>query len=371
MKKILFIFGTRPEAIKLAPLIIRMKKEIGCFSVKVCVTAQHREMLDQVLGFFMIKPDFDLNLMAGNQSLSYLTTHIIEKLDTVLDEVQPDIVIVQGDTTSALAGALAASYRKIEIAYIEDGLRSDDKFSPFPEEINRRMLSQLADHHFAPTNQAVENLKDENIRENIYQVGNTAVDALLLGLDLIKNNGDDSEYSKFFRYLKFDKKLVLVTCHRRESFGRPLENICLALKKIAKITNVEIVFPVHLNPNILKTVHGTLEGIDNIHLVKPLDYPHLLWLMSKTYMIITDSGGIQEEAPSFKKPILVTRKVTERMEGIKAGTAVLVGDNVKVIVREAKALIINGNKYKAMVSKTNPYGDGRSCEYIVKILMSI
>lgn len=371
MKKILFIFGTRPEAIKLAPLIKKMKKEIKYFQVKVCVTAQHREMLDQVLNFFKIKPDFDLNLMKKNQSLSGLTSSVLKSLDIVLKKEDPDWVVVQGDTTSAFVGALAAYYRKIKIIYVEDGLRSGNKYSPFPEEVNRRIISQLADCHFAPTSLAAKNLRNENINKNIFVVGNTVIDALFLGLDIIKNSGGDKKYFEYFNYLDFSRKIILVTGHRRESFGKPLENICLALKKIAEKNTVEIVYPVHLNPNIKKSVYDILENTNNVHLIKPLDYPHLLWLMKKSNFIITDSGGIQEEAPSLKKPILVTRGVTERSEGVKAGTAILVGDSQVKIVKEAEGLLFDAKKYKIMSVGKNPYGDGKSSERIIKVLKSM
>jgi len=371
MKKVLFVFGTRPEAIKLAPVIQSMKKQKDDFEVEVCVTAQHREMLDQVLDFFKIIPDFDLNLMKNNQFLFDLTANTLKNLDAVLEEVQPDWVIVQGDTTSAFVGALASFYRKIKIAYIEDGLRSGNKLSPFPEEVNRRMISHLADCHFAPTSLAANNLKKENIRNNVFMVGNTVIDALLLGLDIIKKSGADKKLYKYFNYLDFNKKIILVTGHRRESFGKPLENICLALKKIAENNAVEIIYPVHLNPNIQKPVHDILGSIKNIHLIKPLDYPHLLWLMKKSYFIITDSGGIQEEASSLKKPILVTREVTERIEGIKAGTALLVGNRKEKIVKEANELLNIKKKYKMMSTRKNPYGDGKSCERIIKVLKSL
>lgn len=371
MKKILFIFGTRPEAIKLAPLIKKMEKEAKFFQVKVCVTAQHREMLDQVLNFFNIKTDFDLNLMKDNQFLSGLTADALEKIDRVLEEAKPDLVIVQGDTASAFIGALAAFYRKIKIGYVEDGLRSGSKFSPFPEEVNRRMISQLADIHFTPTIQASKNLRNENIRKQIFMVGNTVVDALFLGLDTIQKSSVEKEYKIFFKNVDFSKKIILVTCHRRESFGEPLQNICLALKEIAKTDSVQVIFPVHPNPNIKKMVYGTLGNAKNIHLVEPLDYSHLLWLMKKSFFIITDSGGIQEEAPSLKKPILVVREVTERPEGVKAGVALLVGNSQNKIVKEALALIFNHKKYKSMCAKKNPYGDGKTSERIIKILKLI
>ncbi len=368
MKKILFIFGTRPEAIKLAPLILQMKKESKFFQVKVCVTAQHRQMLDQVLSFFKIFPDFDLNLMKSNQSLSELTAEALKGLDLVLEKVKPDFVVVQGDTTSALVGALAAFYKKIKIVYVEDGLRSGNKFSPFPEEVNRQMISQLADFHFAPTKIAVKNLFNENIKKNIFMVGNTVVDALFLALGIINKTGDERKYLEYFKYVDFSKKIVLVTGHRRESFGKPLEDICEAIKKIANNKDVVIVFPVHLNPNVKKPVYKILGNLNNVYLIEPLDYPKMLWLLKMSYLVITDSGGIQEEVPSLQKPVLVTREVTERVEGIKAGSAILVGNKKDKIVKEAVSLLRDKVKYRKMAIKRNPYGDGKACERIIKIL---
>ncbi|MFA5886395.1 MAG: UDP-N-acetylglucosamine 2-epimerase (non-hydrolyzing) [Patescibacteria group bacterium] len=368
MKTILFVFGTRPEAIKLAPLIIRMKKQKRFFNVKVCVTGQHREMLDQILSFFKIVPDFDLNLMKNNQFLFDLTASSLKNMDTILEEINPDILIVQGDTTSAFVGALAAFYRRIKIAYLEDGLRSFNKYSPFPEEINRKMISQLADFHFAPTKLAGQNLRRENIKQNVWVVGNSVIDALRHALKIIHLTKKNDRYQKFFNFLDYSKKIILVTGHRRESFGKPLENICRALKNLAENYPVQIVYPVHLNPRVKEPVYKILGNTENIHLIKPLEYPYLIWLMKKSYLIITDSGGIQEEAPSLNKPILVTREVTERTEGLKAGTAKLVGANYKKIVQETLSLLNNSKKYQQMAKIKNPYGDGRTCERIIKVL---
>ncbi len=364
--KVLFIFGTRPEAIKMAPVIREFKKHTD-FNVKVCITAQHREMLDQVLKFFNIKPDYDLNLMKPKQSLFDITANALKALEKVLDFENPDLIFVQGDTTTALVGALAGFYKRIKIAHIEAGLRSYNKYSPFPEEINRVLVGHLADYHFAPTEKAKENLLKENIRKNIYVVGNTVIDALLWGLDIIRQTGEE-EYYKYFHFIDFSKKIILVTGHRRESFGKPFENICYALKEISERKDVEIVYPVHLNPNVREIVNRILKGVKNIHLIEPLDYPYMIWLMNKAYLILTDSGGIQEEAPSLGKPVLVMRGATERIEGLKAGTAKLVGTDKERIVREVINLLENKDEYEKMSKAINPYGDGRASCRIAEII---
>jgi UDP-N-acetylglucosamine 2-epimerase (non-hydrolysing) len=366
MKKILFIFGTRPEAIKMAPLI-KVFQNNALFRVKVCVTAQHRSMLDQVLEFFKITPDYDLNLMKPNQSLFDITAIGLKSLEKVLDEFSADLIFVQGDTTSAFIGALAGFYRKIKVAHIEAGLRSDNKYSPFPEEINRKLAGHLADLHFAPTEKAVKNLNNEGIKDNVWEVGNTVIDALFFGLNLIKQE-DQNKYLDFFKGIDFNKRIILVTGHRRESFGEPFENICNALKEIAnKYNAVEIVYPVHLNPNIRKIVNKLLDNVSNIHLIEPLSYPYLLWLMNKSYLIMTDSGGIQEEGPSLAKPVLVLREVTERKEGITAGTAKLVGTDKNKIIGEAIRLLDDDIEYKKMAKAVNPYGDGTTSKQIEDI----
>jgi len=367
MFKILFIFGTRPEAIKMAPLIKEFKNN-NEFDVKVCVTAQHREMLDQVLNFFKIKPDYDLNLMKPNQSLFDITTNGLKGLEKVLDIEKPNLVFVQGDTTTAFVGALAGFYKKIKVAHIEAGLRSHNKYSPFPEEINRVLVGHIADYHFAPTERAKKNLYNEGIKKNVWVVGNTVIDALFLGLDIIKKEGKD-KYYKFFEFVDFSKKIILVTSHRRESFGEPFRNICYALKELAnKYDDVEIVYPVHLNPNVRKPVNQILSGHPRIHLIEPLSYPYLIWLMSKSYLILTDSGGVQEEAPSLGKPVLVMREVTERVEGIEAGTAKLVGSNKDKIIQGVKLLIENEKEYNKMAKASNPYGDGKASNRILEII---
>ncbi len=353
--RLLFIFGTRPEAIKLAPVIVNLG-DIG--NVRVCVTGQHRDMLDQVLEFFSIVPDYDLNVMAENQSLFRVTTKSLRLLEKVIDESKPDLIIVQGDTTTAFAGALTGFYKRIRVAHVEAGLRSFNKFSPFPEEINRILVGHIADYHFAPTKKAKDNLIKENIpAKNIFVVGNTVIDALLMGMDIIKR--DDRTFYDYFKFIDYSKKILLVTGHRRESFGKPFENICSALKEIAK-EPVEIVYPVHLNPNVRKHVYPLLSGIKNIHLIDPLEYPYLIWLMNQSYLILTDSGGIQEEAPSLGKPVLVMRDVTERTEGIEAGTAILVGTDRKKIISSTRMLLSHKGTYRKMAQRRNPYGDGKA-----------
>jgi UDP-N-acetylglucosamine 2-epimerase (non-hydrolysing) len=366
LDRILFIFGTRPEAIKMVPLIKELGKCPDSFDVKICVTAQHREMLDQVLEFFEIKPDYDLDLMKPNQSLFELTANLIKGVESVLEDFEPDLIFVQGDTTTAFVGALAGFYKKVKIAHIEAGLRSHNKYSPFPEEINRVLVGRLADYHFVPTERARQNLFNEGINKNIWVVGNTVIDALFLGLRIIKEHGEE-EYYQYFDFVDFSRKIILVTGHRRESFGEPFKNICFALREIAdSFEDVEIVYPVHLNPNVRKPVNEILKGHSRIHLIEPLKYPYLIWLMSKSYLVLTDSGGIQEEAPSLGKPVLVMRDVTERVEGIEAGTSILVGTDKDRIVAETSKLLENCEKYNKMARAVNPYGDGKASQRIVK-----
>lgn len=366
--KVIFILGTRPEAIKLAPLIKQSKK---CFDVKVCVTAQHREMLDQALDLFDIKPDYDLNLMNKDQTLSDLTSNGLTGLSEVLHDYKPDVLFVQGDTTTTFTGALAGFYHRIKVAHVEAGLRSNNKHAPFPEEINRILTSRLADYHFAPTEKATQNLINEGIKENIWNVGNTVVDALFLGLELIEGQPEERFY-EYFKFLDFSKRIILVTGHRRESFGKPFNSICNALEEIAQVCeDIEIVFPVHLNPNVRKHVNEILSGKSNIHLIEPLGYAHLIWLMSKSYLVLTDSGGIQEEAPSLGKPVLVMRDVTERIEGVEAKTAKLVGTSKKKIVSETFKLLNDRNEYKKIAKAINPYGDGKASQRIIEIMNNI
>lgn len=369
--KLLFIFGTRPEAIKLAPLIKEFQNHPEKFEVSVCVTAQHREMLDQVLNFFGITPNFDLNIMKPGQSLFDVTVAALKALEKVLDDFQPQLVFVQGDTTTAFIGALAAYYKKIKVAHIEAGLRSGNKYSPFPEEMNRVLAGRLSDFHFTPTQQSVANLEKENIHQHIYNVGNTVIDALFLGLYLVKKSGEE-KYEKQFSNINLKKRIVLITGHRRESFGEPFENICHAIKETAeKFADAEFVYPVHLNPNVQQPVIRILSGHKNIHLIEPLDYPSFIWLMSRSYIVLTDSGGLQEEAPSLGKPVLVMREVTERQEGVDAGTAKLVGTDKEVIVRELTTLLSDETAYQKMARAVNPYGDGSACKQIADIVAKI
>ena len=367
-KKILTIFGTRPEAIKMAPLILKAKEEIS-FDIQICVTGQHNEMLDQVLDFFRIKPDFDINSMKHDQSLFDITSNILKGLEKVLLSERPDLVMVQGDASSAFVGALASFYMRIPVAHVEAGLRSFNQYAPFPEEVNRVLVGHIADYHFAPTIRAKENLLREGIKEErIFVVGNTVIDALYLTLDRIENQ--ENGFSQYFDFFDPEKHIILVTGHRRESFGEPFRNICLALRDIAEGYPVEIVYPVHLNPNVRTPVFKILNGPKNIHLIDPLDYPHLVWLMKRSYLIITDSGGIQEEAPSLGKPVLVIRDVTERVEGIEAGTSRLVGTKRERIVEETFHLLSDSDEYERMAKTLNPYGDGESSNRILSILKS-
>jgi UDP-N-acetylglucosamine 2-epimerase (non-hydrolysing) len=355
--KALFFFGTRPEAIKLAPLIKELQKYPKKFDVKVCVSAQHREMLDQVLNFFDIKPDFDLNIMKLNQDLFDVTTGVLNSIKKVISKYKPNWLIVQGDTTTTFAGALAAFYKKVKVAHIEAGLRSFNKHAPFPEEMNRILTTHLSDLHFAPTKKAKGNLLSEAVPEDkIFVVGNTGIDALFLCLREVEEK--ELEDFESFRKIDFKRRIMLVTGHRRESFGKPFERICHALKTIAQENNIEIVYPVHLNPNVRKPVLNILKNMPNIHLIEPLDYPSFIWLMNRSYIILTDSGGVQEEAPSLGKPVLVIRDVTERTEGIDAGTAKIVGTDRDMIVSEVKKLLTQKGKYDRMANAVNPYGDG-------------
>lgn len=352
----------------MAPLI-KKAKDNDSFDVKVCATAQHRKMLDQVLNFFEIVPDFDLNIMQSNQDLFDLTSRLLSGLKPIVLELKPDIILVQGDTTTTFVASLAGFYTKTKIAHIESGLRSYDKFSPFPEEVNRLIVSNLADYHFAPTETNAKNLSKENIKDNVFVVGNTVVDALFMGLDLIKKHGEASYYN-YFNFVDFSKKIILVTGHRRENFGKSFEEICNALKQIAEENqDVQLVYPVHLNPNVQEPVNKILSALPNFFLIEPLSYPHFIWLMSKSYLIITDSGGLQEEAPSLGKPVIITRKVTERIEGIEAGTAKLVGTSTNIIIEEVSRLINDRNYYISMSTSHNPYGDGKSSERIVRFLV--
>lgn len=367
MTKVLFVFGTRPEAIKLAPLIHEMKKR-RTFRVKVCVTAQHRQMLDSVLDFFSVKPDFDLGLMRPNQSLFSLTSSGITGLEKILDKFRPGLIIVQGDTTSTFLGALAGYYKKIPVAHVEAGLRSGDRFSPFPEETNRILTAHLTDFHFPPTNNQRRALAKEGITKDVHVVGNTVVDALLMAHEMVRKRGFMRDRGPFNR-IDFGKKIVLVTGHRRESFGKPFESICMALKRLAERNpDAEIIYPMHLNPNVRGPVLRILKGIANIHLLEPLSYPQMIWLLARCRFVLTDSGGIQEEAPSFGKPVLVMRDTTERREGIKSGNAMLVGTSMRKIISEAQKLLSDSRLFARMSAPNNPYGDGKASIRIAAIL---
>ncbi|WP_314242159.1 non-hydrolyzing UDP-N-acetylglucosamine 2-epimerase [Empedobacter tilapiae] len=369
--KHLIIFGTRPEAIKMAPLVKEFQKHKE-FETRVCVTAQHREMLDQVLDFFEIIPDYDLNLMKPNQNLFTLTADIITELKPVLEDFKPDYVYVHGDTSTSSIAGLAAFYAGAKVCHVEAGLRTHNKWSPFPEEMNRQLTGRLADYHFAPTKQSYDNLIKENINNSqIIITGNTVIDALLDSSERVKTiNNNEIDYLKTI--VDSSKKLILVTGHRRENHGEGFINICEALKEIALThSDVQIIYPVHLNPNVQKPVHEILSNIDNIKLIDPLAYPAFVWLMSQSYMIITDSGGVQEEAPSLGKPVLVMRDTTERPEAVDAGTVILVGTDKSRIIKEANNLLSDETRYKSMSELHNPYGDGKACERIAEFIISV
>ncbi len=373
MKKHLIVFGTRPEAIKMAPLV-RAYLEDSSFITKVCVTAQHREMLDQVLDFFEIEPDFDLNIMKPNQNLHSLTASIIENMRPILEEVKPDYVYVHGDTTTSMAVGIAAFYSGAKVCHVEAGLRTNDRQYPFPEEFNRQLTGKIADYHFAPTSLSKSNLLKENTKdENILVTGNTVIDALLYGIDKVNSeNFSDSEIESLKSTLDFTKKIILVTGHRRENHGTGLLNICSALKTIAEQNeNVQIIYPVHLNPKVEGPVYELLSEVTNIILVKPLAYAAFIWLMEKSYLIITDSGGIQEEAPSLGKPVLVTRDTTERPEAVGEGTVLLVGTDTQKIIEQTQKLLNDTIFYNSMSMLHNPYGDGQATSRIVDFIKSL
>lgn len=364
--RVLVCFGTRPEAVKMAPICKELKKRKISYSI--CVTAQHRKMLDQVLEFFDLQPDFDLDLMQENQSLNELSSRILINMETVFSDFQPDVVMVQGDTTTAVCIAMAAFYRKIKVAHIEAGLRTYNKSAPYPEEVNRQVISRIADYHFAPTQIAMQNLLDEKIPEDdILITGNTVVDALEIA-DLKMKTTTSTEIIDFKEKLNPSKKMVLVTGHRRENFGEGLKNVCEALLELAEKENVQIVYPVHLNPNVKQPVFEILDGHPDIFLTEPVSYPVFIWLMKRASIIISDSGGIQEEAPTFKKPVLVTREFTERMEGVKEGFSFLVGANKELILQKARDLLHKPIDFK---DSKNPYGDGEAATRIVNFLKKI
>lgn len=364
-KKILFIFGTRPEAIKMAPVIKAFQKE-SYFETRICITAQHREMLDQVLYFFEIQPDYDLDLMQRNQDLTTLTSRALVALKVPFEDYNPDLVLVHGDTTTTMTASLAAFYAGIKVGHVEAGLRTFNLQSPFPEELNRQFTSKIADFHFAPTQQAQANLVAENIiEEGIVITGNTVIDALQETVVKIKNLKPS-----FAAGIPFEsKKVILVTGHRRENFGDGMQRVCNVVKEIALAREeVHLVYPVHLNPNVQTVVEKTLGGVSNISLIAPLEYPDFVWLLNESYFIITDSGGVQEEAPSLGKPVIVTRDTTERPEAVNAGTVKLVGTNAEQLKTEVLDLIDNAEAYKIMSSAHNPYGDGKAAQRIVNFV---
>lgn len=370
MKKILIVFGTRPEAIKMAPLVHALVID-NRFEPRVCVTAQHREMLDLVLGLFEIIPDYDLNLMKPGQTLSDVTSGILKGMESVFDDFQPDVVLVHGDTATTFATALAAYYKQIPVGHVEAGLRTGNIYSPWPEEGNRKLTGALTRYHFAPTETSRKNLLNENVpASDISVTGNTVIDALLWVK--YKLDYDDvlrDELAALFPMLDSEKKLVLVTGHRRESFGGGFERICEALRKISnEHDDCQIVYPVHLNPNVQEPVNRLLADCSNVHLIPPQDYLPFVYLMSQSYLILTDSGGIQEEAPSLGKPVLVLRDTTERPEAVEAGTVKLVGTNVDLIVNEVRHLLVNEASYADMSYAHNPYGDGQACKRILDFL---
>jgi len=374
MKKNLIIFGTRPEAIKMAPLVKEFLKNKNEFETKVCITAQHREMLDQVLSFFEIVPDYDLDLMKPNQNLYSLTSDIITNLKPILEEFKPDYVYVHGDTTTTMAASIASFYSGAKVCHVEAGLRTFNKRSPFPEEVNRSIAGSVSDYHFAPTTTSKQNLLNENISEhNILVTGNTVIDALDFSSGKVTSSQyTDDEVQNLNDIVDNSKKLILVTGHRRENHGQGFINICSALKEIAeKNSEVQIIYPVHLNPNVQKPVYELLDNIKNVKLIDPLSYPAFVWLMNKSYLIITDSGGVQEEAPSLGKPVLVMRDTTERPEAVDAGTVFLVGTDKNKIVNETNNLLNNEEAYLKMSKLHNPYGDGTACKKIVNFISSI
>ena len=372
MKKILIVFGTRPEAIKMAPLVKEFEKNKNFFQMKVCVTAQHREMLDQVLKLFEIEPHYDLDIMNHRQDLYDVTSKVLLGMRKVLNDFKPDVVLVHGDTTTTISTTLASFYQKIEVGHVEAGLRTGDIYSPWPEEANRLLTTQITKYHFAPTLTNKANLEREHIKEDdIIVTGNTVIDSLLMVVEKLKTDEalrDDIEKNIASLGYSYDteKKLILVTGHRRENFGEGFLNICAALKELAlKYQDVDFVYPVHLNPNVQKPVKELLSNINNVHLITPLDYLPFVYLLNKCHLVLTDSGGVQEEAPSLGKPVLVMRDTTERPEALEAGTVLLVGTNQETIVKSVSRLLEDALTYKKMSYSHNPYGDGTACLKIV------
>ena len=371
---VLAIFGTRPEAIKLAPVLKELQSCAG-FRIRVCVTAQHREMLDQVLGLFHIRPDYDLDLMRENQSLFEVTSRALVELESVLKRERPDIVLVQGDTTTVFVAALAAYYLRVKVGHVEAGLRTGDKYNPFPEEINRRLADTLSDFCFAPTDKARLNLLTEGIPDHrITVTGNTVIDALHMIRNQQSTEAAQVHFEEMFagQYgVPLDRRILLVTGHRRESFGPDFESICHGLRRLVEDDEgIRIVYPVHLNPNVRGPVGRILGGVDRVHLIEPLEYGSFVWLMGRCHFVLTDSGGVQEEAPALAKPVLVMRNKTERPEGIEAGTARLVGTDSDTIFQESRRLLDDPETYAVMARAVNPYGDGKASRRIVEFLSS-
>ena len=362
--KVMTIFGTRPEAIKMAPLVKELEKDESIESI-VCVTAQHRQMLDQVLRIFKIIPQYDLNIMQEKQTLAHITSRVLQGLIEIINDCKPDIVLVHGDTTTTFAGALAGFYTKTKVGHVEAGLRTYDKYSPFPEEMNRRLTGNLADIHFCPTDSNKSNLLKESIKEDaIYITGNTVIDALKTTVSSTYEFTNET-----LKNIDFNKKVIVVTAHRRENLGEPLENICNAIKEIANThKDVEIVYPVHLNPLVSEPVNKILGEVKNVHLIQPLNVQELHNLMDRAYMIMTDSGGLQEEAPALGKPVLVLRKETERPEAVAAGTVRMAGIEKENIVKLANELLNNNEEYEKMNKAVNPYGDGKASQRIVQAI---
>ncbi len=374
--RVMASLGTRPEGIKLAPVIKELEKRKEQIELSVCSTGQHQQMLSQVFDFFEIKPDIDLELMVRNQSLTGFSAKLLDSIDGVFDRLKPDMVLVQGDTTTAFLTALAAFYKNIKVGHVEAGLRTYNKHNPFPEELNRQFISRIADFNFVPTEKAFDNLVNEKVEPGaVFLTGNTIVDALEWSIEKIKADKNLIESKKWFVKVFGDRnysadRVLLVTMHRRESFGEEIKNVCEALKTIAKkYRNLKIVYPVHLNPNVKKPVTGILSGIDNIFLIEPLSYEDFVWLMYNSYLIITDSGGVQEEAPTLKKPVLVIRKYTERMESVEAGFSRLVGTDTGIIVDSVEQLLDDKDSYNAMLPTKNPYGDGKASGKIADIII--
>ncbi len=370
MKKILTVFGTRPEAIKMAPLVKELENDIR-FDAKVCVTAQHREMLDQVLDIFDIAPNFDLDLMKPGQTLPDLTSSILLGMSSVYEQFKPDVILVHGDTATTFATALSAYYQQIPVGHVEAGLRTGNIYSPWPEEANRKLTGAITKYHFAPTETSSNNLLQENVnKEDVHITGNTVIDALFLANDIIDAKIElKTSFEEQFSFLENDKKLILVTGHRRESFGGGFERICEAIRNIALYNkDVQVLYPVHLNPNVQEPVNRLLSDLDNVFLIDPQQYLPFVYLMNRAEIILTDSGGIQEEAPSLGKPVLVMRETTERPEAVDAGTVKLVGTNVELITSEVQILLDDEYAYKNMSRAHNPYGDGDACQRICEIL---